>query len=66
VDHGQRLYFANNWIGEGLYSQYLCLDKLCLLDQRVLVAKKRTQQFINLTALWQQIILENRDHQVVK
>ena len=23
VDHGQRLWFANDWIGEGLYNQYL-------------------------------------------
>jgi len=51
VDCGQRLWFANNWIGEGLYGQYLWLDKLGLLDWQVLVAKKRTRQLINLTAL---------------
>jgi len=54
VDHGQRLQFANNWVGKGLYGQYLWLDKLGLLNQRVLVAKKKTQQLINLTALWRQ------------
>ena len=66
VDRGQRLQFANNWIGEGLYGQYLWLDKLGLLDQRVLVTKKRTRQLIDLTALWRRVVLENRDHQVVK
>ena len=66
VDRGQRLRFANDWIGEGLYSQYLRLDKLGLLDRRVLVAKKRTRQLIDLTALWRRVVLENRDHQVVK
>jgi len=66
VDHGQRLRFANDWIGERLYGQYLWLDKLGLLDWWVLVAKKRTQQLINLTALWRWVILENRDYQVVK
>ena len=66
VDCGQRLRFANDWISEGLYGQYLRLDKLGLLDRRVLVAKKRTRQLIDLTALWRRVILENRDHQVVK
>ena len=33
VDHGQRLWSANDWIGEELYGQYLWLDKLGLLDQ---------------------------------
>ena len=66
VDHGQRLWFANDWIGEGLYSQYLWLDKLRLFDWRVFVAKKRTRQLIDLTTLWRWVILENRDHQVVK
>jgi len=46
--------------------KYLWLDKLGLLDWRVLIAKKRTRQLIDLTALWQQVVLENRDHQVVK
>ena len=32
VDRGQRLWFANDWIGKGLYSQYLQLNKLGLLD----------------------------------
>ena len=32
VDYSQRLWFANDWIGEGLYGQYLQLDKLSLLD----------------------------------
>jgi len=66
VDRGQRLRFANDWVGEGLYGQYLRLDKLGLLDWRVLVAKKRTRQLIDLTALWRRVVLENRDHQVVK
>ena len=66
VDYSQRLRFANDWIGEGLYGQYLRLDKLSLLDWRVLVAKKRTRQLIDLTALWRRVVLENRDHQVVK
>jgi len=66
VDHGQRLQFANNWVGEGLYGQYLQLDKLSLLDWQVLVTKKRTRQLINLTTLWRWVVLENRDHQVVK
>jgi len=51
VDHGQRLRFANDWTGKGLYSQYLWLDKLGLLDRQVLVAEKRTRQLIDLTAL---------------
>ena len=66
ADRGQRLRFANDWVGEGLYDQYLRLDKLGLLDRRVLVAKKRTRQLIDLTALWRRVVLENRDHQVVK
>jgi len=66
VDYSQRLQFANDWIGKRIYGQYLWLDKLGLLDWQVLVTKKRTQQLINLTALWRQVILENRNHQVVK
>jgi len=66
VDCGQKLQFANDWIGEGLYGQYCCLDKLGLLDQQVLVTKKRIWQLIDLTILWRQVILENRDHQVIK
>jgi len=66
VDRGQRLRFANDWIGERLYGQYLQLDKLGLLDRQVLVAKKRIRQLIDLTALWRWVVLENRDHQVVK
>ena len=66
MDCGQRLRFANDWIGKGLYGQYLQLDKLSLLNRRVLVTKKKTRQLIDLTTLWQQVVLENRDHQVVK
>jgi len=58
--------FSENWVEDGLFGQYLCLDKLGLLDQRVLVSKKRTRQLINLTSLWRRVILEGRDHQVVK
>jgi len=61
VDYGQRLWFANDWIREGLYGQYFQLDKLGLLYWQVLIAKKKNQQFINpITLLWQ-IVFKKRD-----
>jgi len=43
--------FSEDWVEDGLFSQYLYLNKLGLLDQQVLVSKKRTQQLIDLTFL---------------
>jgi len=58
--------FSEDWVEEGLFGQYLRLDKLGLLDRRVLVSKKKTRQLIDLTSLWRRVVLEGRDHQVVK
>jgi len=58
VNYGQRLWFANDWIREELYGQYFQLDKLGLLYWQVLIAKKKTQQFINPITLWRQVVLK--------
>ena len=58
--------FSEDWVENGLFGQYLHLDKLGLLDQWVLVLKKRTRQLIDLTSLWRRVVLEERDYQVVK
>jgi len=52
--------FSEDWVENSLFGQYLCLNKLGLLDQRVLVSKKRTRQLIDLTSLWRRVVLEER------
>jgi hypothetical protein len=48
-------------LGHGLGGMFLRLDKLGLLDKRLLVGKRRTKQLIDLCASWRLSVLKHRD-----
>jgi hypothetical protein len=53
------------FVGRGMFGEYLRLDKLGLLDRRLLVSKKKTTQLMDLAAMWRRSVLERRDRQAL-